>query len=46
MYLVRGSGRNGKNARERFELALGIFQRIGAEKDVEKVLNKKELPVK
>jgi hypothetical protein len=45
MYLARGQGGDPENVREKFECALEIFQRIGAKKDVEKVLAKKELLV-
>jgi tetratricopeptide (TPR) repeat protein len=45
MYLARGQEGDRENFREKFERALEIFQRIGAKKDVEKVLTKKELLV-
>jgi len=35
----------GAHAREKLDCALEIFQRIGAKKDTEKVLTKKELLV-
>jgi class 3 adenylate cyclase/tetratricopeptide (TPR) repeat protein len=46
MYLARSQGGDGKNAIEKLELALEIFERIGAKKDVEKVFAKKEPLVK
>jgi hypothetical protein len=45
MYLVRGQAGDLENVRQKFESALEIFQRIGAKKDVGKVLTKKELLV-
>jgi class 3 adenylate cyclase/tetratricopeptide (TPR) repeat protein len=46
MHLARGQGGDDKTAAEKLELALEIFERIGAKKDVEKVLTKKEPPDK
>jgi tetratricopeptide (TPR) repeat protein len=46
MFLGRDREGDRESAREKFDFALEIFERIGARKDVEKVLTKKELPVK
>jgi tetratricopeptide (TPR) repeat protein len=46
MFLEKGRAGDQESAREKFGWALEIFERIGAKKDIEKVLNKKELLVK
>ncbi len=43
MYLARDQAGDRENAHQKLECALEIFQRIGAKKDVAKVLAKKEL---
>jgi tetratricopeptide (TPR) repeat protein len=45
MSLERDRAGDRESAREKFDCALEIFERIGAKKDIEKVLNKKELLV-
>ncbi len=46
MFLGRERAGDRESAREKFDCSLEIFERIGAKKDVEKVLSKKELLVK
>jgi tetratricopeptide (TPR) repeat protein len=46
LYLTRDQAGDRENASEKFERSLEIFQWMGAKKDVEKVLTKKELVVK
>jgi len=43
MYLARGQEGDREKAHENLDEALAIFQRVGAKKDVEKVLGKKEM---
>ena len=43
MFMRRNRAGDREGAFERFDRALEIFERIGAKKDVEKVLSKKEL---
>jgi class 3 adenylate cyclase/tetratricopeptide (TPR) repeat protein len=43
MYLARGQVGDQENAREKLDWSLEIFQRIGAKKDVAKVLERKKL---
>jgi tetratricopeptide (TPR) repeat protein len=43
MYLARGDKRDRDKAHEDLDKALAIFQKVGARKDVEKVLRKKEM---
>jgi len=43
MYLARGREGDREKAHEDLDEALAIFQRVGAKKDVEKVLGKKEM---
>jgi tetratricopeptide (TPR) repeat protein len=46
MHLARNQAGDRESALEKLESALEIFERIGAKKDLEKVLTKKELLVK
>ncbi len=43
MHLAHGRKGDREKAREGLDEALGIFQRVGARKDVEKVLRQKEM---
>jgi tetratricopeptide (TPR) repeat protein len=43
MYLARGGQANRDKAHQHLDEALAIFQKVGARKDVEKVLRKKEM---
>jgi len=43
MYLAHGRKGDREKAHENLDEALAIFQRVGAKKDVEKVLRKKEM---
>jgi tetratricopeptide (TPR) repeat protein len=43
MYLARGGKADREKAHEDLDEALAIFQKVGAKKDVEKVLRKKEM---
>jgi hypothetical protein len=43
MYLTRGRKADREKAHEDLDDALAIFQKVGAKKDVEKVLRKKEM---
>jgi tetratricopeptide (TPR) repeat protein len=46
MFLARNRTEDRERARQKFDCALEIFERIGAKKDIEKILSKKELLVK
>jgi tetratricopeptide (TPR) repeat protein len=46
MFLARNLTEDQESARQKFDCALEIFERIGAKKDIEKVLKRKELLVK
>jgi tetratricopeptide (TPR) repeat protein len=43
MYLARGGKGDRKKAHEDLDEALAVFQKVGARKDAEKVLRKKEM---
>jgi class 3 adenylate cyclase/tetratricopeptide (TPR) repeat protein len=43
MFLTRNRKEDRESARQKFDFALEIFEKIGAKKDIEKVLNQKEL---
>ena len=43
MYLARGGKGDREKAHEDLDEALAIFQKVGAKKDAEKVLRKKEM---
>jgi tetratricopeptide (TPR) repeat protein len=46
MFMARNRTEDRESAHQKCDYALEIFERIGAKKDIEKVLNKKELLVK